>query len=77
MKSMFSVDFVELNFIAHDFFAELSVLLLSGHILFSLYHSESIRGIIYGKVGDQRKNGMPTGLFHQYLNRFQIPTCNF
>ncbi len=53
MKSMFSVDFVELNFMAHDFFAELSLILFSGHILFSLYHSESIRGIVFGKV-DQR-----------------------
>lgn len=52
MKSRFSVDFVELNFMLHDFFAELSLLLFSGHILFSLYHSESIRGIVFGKVDE-------------------------
>ena len=51
MKSMFSVDFVELNFILHDFLAEFSILLISGHIIFALYHSESIRGIVYGVVG--------------------------
>ncbi len=50
MKSMFSVDFVELNFIAHDFFAVLALLLLTGHIVFALYYSESLRGIIYGAV---------------------------
>ncbi|MDO8726140.1 MAG: cytochrome b/b6 domain-containing protein [Candidatus Methanoperedens sp.] len=50
MKSLFSVDFVELNFMVHDFLAEISLLLISGHILLSLYHSESIRGIVYGKV---------------------------
>lgn len=50
MKSMFSVDFVELNFIVHDFFAILSALLLTGHIVFALYYSESLRGIIYGAV---------------------------
>ncbi len=53
MKSMFSVDFVELNFMVHDFFAELSLLLFSGHTIFSLYHSESIRGIIFGKVDEE------------------------
>jgi len=52
MKSMFSVDFVELNFIVHDFLAEFSILLVSGHIIFALYHSESIRGIIYGVVDE-------------------------
>ncbi|MFA4934533.1 MAG: cytochrome b/b6 domain-containing protein [Candidatus Methanoperedens sp.] len=50
MKSMFGVDFVELNFIVHDFFAILSALLLTGHIVFALYYSESLRGIIYGAV---------------------------
>lgn len=50
MKSMFGVDFVELNFIVHDFFAILSALLLTGHIVFALYYSESLRGIIYGEV---------------------------
>lgn len=53
MKSMFSVDFVELNFIVHDFLAELSILLLCGHIIFALYHSESILGIIYGVVDEK------------------------
>ncbi|HEY9206596.1 MAG TPA: cytochrome b/b6 domain-containing protein [Candidatus Methanoperedens sp.] len=53
MKSMFSVDFVEFNFIVHDFLAEFSILLLSGHIIFALYHSESIRGIIYGVVDEE------------------------
>jgi len=53
MKSLFSVSFVELNFMLHDLFAELSILLLGGHILLSLYHSESIRGIIYGKVDEE------------------------
>ncbi len=50
MKSMFSVDFVELNFIVHDSFAILAALLLTGHIVFALYYSESLRGIIYGEV---------------------------
>ncbi len=53
MKSMFSVDFVELNFMVHDFLAEFSILLLSGHIIFALYHSESIRGIIFGVVDEE------------------------
>ncbi len=52
MKSSFSVDFVEFNFMLHDFFAELSLLLFSGHIILSLYHSESIRGIVFGKVDE-------------------------
>jgi formate dehydrogenase subunit gamma len=50
MKSMFSRGFVEFNFIAHDFFATLAILLLAGHIIFTLYYSESLRGIIYGEV---------------------------
>lgn len=50
MKSMFSVDIVELNFLVHDFLAILSILLLTGHILFTLYYSESLRGIICGAV---------------------------
>jgi len=50
MKSMFSVDFVELSFLIHDFLAILSILLLTGHLLFTLYYSESLRGIIYGTV---------------------------
>ncbi len=53
MKSLFSVDFVELNFMVHDFFAELSLLLFSGHILISLYRSESIRGMVLGKVDEK------------------------
>ena len=50
MKSMFSRSFVELNFILHDSFAILSLLLLTGHIVFALYYSESLRGIVYGEV---------------------------
>ena len=50
MKSMFSRSFVEFNFIVHDFFAIISILLLTGHIIFTLYYSESLRGIIYGEV---------------------------
>jgi formate dehydrogenase subunit gamma len=50
MKAMFSRSLVEFNFIVHDFFAILSILLLTGHIIFTLYHSESLRGIIYGEV---------------------------
>jgi formate dehydrogenase gamma subunit len=50
MKSRFSVDFVELNFQIHDFLAVLALLLLAGHILFALYYSESLRGIVSGSV---------------------------
>lgn len=50
MKSMFSRSFVELNFMVHDFFAILSVLLLTGHVVVALYYRESLRGIIYGEV---------------------------
>ncbi len=50
MKSMFSVGFVELNFLAHDFLATLAILLLAGHITFALYNSESLHGIIFGTV---------------------------
>jgi len=53
MKSLFSVDFVELNFIVHDFLAELSIILILGHIFLAIYHSESIRGIIYGVVDEE------------------------
>ncbi len=53
MKSWFSVSFVELNFMVHDFLAELSLLIFSGHILISLYHIESIRGIVFGKVDER------------------------
>jgi len=52
MKSLFSVGFVELNFILHDFLAELSLIVILGHIILALYHSESIRGIIYGDVDE-------------------------
>lgn len=52
MKSMFSIGFVELSFMAHDFLAELSIIIISGHIIFALYHNESIRGIIYGVVDE-------------------------
>ncbi len=50
MKSMFSVNFVELNFLIHDFLAILAILLLAGHITFALYNSESLHGIILGDV---------------------------
>jgi len=53
MKSMFSVNFVELNFIVHDFLAELSIIIISGHIIFALYNNESIRGIAYGVVDEK------------------------
>ncbi|HLB69997.1 MAG: cytochrome b/b6 domain-containing protein [Candidatus Methanoperedens sp.] len=56
MKSMFSVDFVELNFMIHDFFAVFSFLLLFSHIVFSLYYSESLRGIIFGMVDEEWAN---------------------
>ena len=52
IKSLFSVGFVELNFILHDFLAELSLIVILGHIILALYHSESIRGIIYGDVDE-------------------------
>ncbi len=35
MKSMFSVNFVELNFLIHDFLAIISLLQLTGHIMIS------------------------------------------
>jgi len=50
MKSIFSRSFVEFNFMVHDFFAILSILLLTGHVVVALYYSESLRGIIYGEV---------------------------
>ncbi|VVB89583.1 Prokaryotic cytochrome b561 [uncultured archaeon] len=50
MKSMFSVNFVEASFLIHDFFAVISILLVSGHIISSLYYSESLYGIVYGYV---------------------------
>lgn len=53
MKPMFSVAFVELNFVIHDFFAILSILLFSMHLIFVLYHSESLHGIIYGTVNEK------------------------
>ncbi len=53
MKSLFSQDFVELNFIIHDFLAELSMILLSGHIIYAFFYHESIRGIVYGRVDEE------------------------
>lgn len=53
MKSFFSVELVELNFLIHDFLAILAVLLLAGHIAFALYNSESMRGIIFGIVDEK------------------------
>lgn len=53
MKSMFSVNFVELNFLIHDILATLAILLLAGHIAFALYNSESLRGIIFGEVDEK------------------------
>ncbi len=53
MKSMFSVGFVELNFLAHDFLATFAILLLAGHITFALYNSESLCGIIFGMVDEK------------------------
>lgn len=53
MKSMFSVNYVELAFMVHDFLAELSIIIISGHIIFALYHYESIHGIIYGVVDEE------------------------
>jgi len=50
LKSMFSRSFVELNFIIHDSFVIMSVLLLSGHIALALYYSESLKSIIFGKI---------------------------
>lgn len=50
MKSMFSVSLVEIGFIVHDFLAEISILLFTGHVIFTLYNIESLHGIIYGKV---------------------------
>ncbi len=47
---LFGKDFVELNFMAHDLFAVIALLLLSGHIIFTLYYSESLRGMVYGAV---------------------------
>ncbi len=53
MRSMFSVDFVELNFLIHDFLAILAIALLTGHILFTAFYSESLRGIIFGVVDEK------------------------
>ncbi len=50
MKSWFSRGFVEFNFLVHDFLAILAIMLLAGHIIFTLYYSESLHGIIYGEV---------------------------
>lgn len=53
MKSMFSVEFVEFNFMLHDFLTVLALLILTGHILFTLYYGESLKGIIYGVVDEK------------------------
>ena len=53
MKSSFSVDFVEFNFMLHDFLTVLALLILTGHIIFTLYYSESLRGILYGTVDEK------------------------
>lgn len=53
MRSMFSVGFVELNFLAHDILAVLAVLLFAGHIALALYYGESLRGIISGDVDEK------------------------
>ncbi len=50
MKSIFSRNFVEFNFLVHDFFAVLATMLLVGHIIFTLYFSASLSGIIYGEI---------------------------
>jgi formate dehydrogenase gamma subunit len=52
-KSMFSVSFVEFSFIVHDFLAEISILLLAGHIIFTLFNIESLHGIITGEVNSE------------------------
>ncbi|MCZ7372595.1 MAG: cytochrome b/b6 domain-containing protein [Candidatus Methanoperedens sp.] len=53
MKSMFSIPFVELNFLIHDSMAILAVLLLTGHLVFAIFYSESLRGIIFGEVDEK------------------------
>jgi formate dehydrogenase gamma subunit len=53
MKSMFSISFVELNFIIHDFLAVIAIMVFSGHILYSFYQSESLHGIIFGSVSEE------------------------
>jgi formate dehydrogenase gamma subunit len=50
MKSLFSVSFVEFSFIVHDFLAEISILLLAGHVILTLFNIESLQGIINGEV---------------------------
>jgi formate dehydrogenase gamma subunit len=53
MKSMFSISFVELNFMIHDLLAVVAITALSGHILYSFYQSESLHGIIFGSVDEE------------------------
>ncbi|VVB97875.1 Prokaryotic cytochrome b561 [uncultured archaeon] len=53
MKSMFSVSFIEFSFIVHDFLAEIAILLLAGHIIFTLFNIESLKGIINGEVNSE------------------------
>lgn len=70
MKSMFSISFVELNFVIHDFLAVLAMLLLTGHVIFTLYYSESLRGIIFGVVEeDWAKEHYPDWYRKIYLGR--------
>lgn len=53
IRSMFSVGFVEFNFLLHDLLAVLAVLLFAGHIALALYYGESLRGIIFGEVDEK------------------------
>lgn len=70
MKSMFSVSFVELNFVIHDYLAVLAILLLIGHVVFTLYYRESLRGIIFGVVeGNWAKRHYPDWYRKIYLGR--------
>ncbi len=53
MKSMFSVSLVEFSFNVHDLLAEIAILLLAGHIIFTLLNIESLHGIITGEVNQE------------------------
>ncbi|MCZ7355599.1 MAG: cytochrome b/b6 domain-containing protein [Candidatus Methanoperedens sp.] len=53
MKSMFSINFVELNFMIHDTLAVVAIMVFSGHILYSFYQSQSLHGIIFGSVEEE------------------------
>lgn len=68
MKSLFSRSFVEFNFAVHDFFAISALLLFTGHIIFTLYHSESLRGIVLGEVDeDWAREHYPEWLAKRYI----------